>query len=60
MRGTRAKDIRKYVAIKFPYLSKEVLYAQKPNGTIITHAGCQRHVYTRIKNNYKKKQRGEY
>lgn len=60
MRGSRRKDIAKYVDTMFPMLSKEPIYKRRADGMIELHPSTRRCIIQRIKRGYKKKQRGEW
>jgi len=60
MRGSRRKDIAKYVDETFPMLSKTTIYRENITGAIVLNPACRRGLVQRIKRNYKKKQRGEW
>lgn len=54
MRGSRRKDIAKYVDETFPFLSKETVHKQRADGVIVCDPGCRRRAIQMIKRNYVK------
>lgn len=58
MNGKRAKSIRKYIASKFPFLSKQATYLGRPDGTVVLHLMSSRRLYQTIKRNFYRKRRG--
>lgn len=59
MRGSRRKDIAKYVKSMYGMLPERGLYKESPRGFIILSPLTQRAIIQNIKRNYKKRQRGE-
>lgn len=59
MRGKLAKRLRRYVAVRYPFLSEQPLYRRNQHtGQYTLAEQCQRALYKTVKRNYKKRQQG--
>ena len=54
MNGKKAKRMRRFVRVTYPFMSVEARYRTLPSGQVVLAEVCQRALYLVIKREYKK------